>query len=463
MTRNGRMWGGRFDSEPAEEFDRLNRSLSADARLWREDIRGSRAWAEALRAAGVLSHPEVSALLGGLERVAERIPDVLASGPADEDIHSLIERLLHEELGELAGKLHTGRSRNDQVATDARLWAMSACSELHDHVRRLQQALITKTEAHPDLLMPGYTHLQRAQPIRVGLWLMSHFWRFERDQQRIAVAAGNAAVLPLGSGALAGCPFPVDRELLRRSLGFRELSQNSLDAVSDRDWACELVFALALLGIHLSGLAEDLILFSSTEFGFVRLDERVTSGSSLMPQKRNPDALELARGKAAVLIGDVTAMLAVLKALPSGYNKDLQEDKQVLFRAFDAAVGVLPVMTLTVETLQLDRERMAAALDESMLATDLADRLVERGVPFRQTHAIVGQLIREAESAGVTLSALPRERLAIFGLGRGQDAATPGALPSYAASANRRESAGGTGTRALAEQLRLARELLERP
>ena len=458
-----RLWGGAFTASPAEEFDRLNRSLPVDARLWREDIRGSRAWAQALATADVLRPQELAALLEGLDRVAARMPDVLAGNPPDEDVHSLVERLLYEEVGELAGKLHTGRSRNDQVATDARLWAIAACRDLVADVARLERGLLQQAEIGVQLLMPGYTHLRRAQPIRAAHWLLSHFWRLERDRERLWLAGRRAAVLPLGSGALGGCPYPVDRQLLRELLGFERVSENSLDAVSDRDWACELLFALALLGVHLSGLAEDLVLFASAEFGFVRLDERVTSGSSLMPQKRNPDALELARGKAAARIGDVAALLALLKGLPSGYNKDLQEDKELLFRAVDATRTLLPALSLVVETLELDGERMAQALDEWMLATDLADGLVARSVPFRESHARVGRLVREAEREGASLSSLAGELLTP-GPGGASGCAfrkPPDLRERLAASADRRETPGGTGRRALEEQLRLARARLE--
>lgn len=451
-----RLWGGSFEAGPADAFERVNRSLPVDGRLWREDVRGSRAWVRALGEAGVLSREEAAALQVGLSRVAERLPDVLADAPPDEDIHSLVERLLYEEVGDLAGKLHTGRSRNDQVATDLRLWTVRACGEVAEELARLERALLGTAERDADLLMPGYTHLRRAQPVRAGHWLLSHFWRLERDRARLDQAARAAAVLPLGSGALAGCPFPVDRGLLKRLLGFRRVSENSLDAVSDRDWVCETLFALALLGVHVSGLAEDLIVFSSAEFGFVRLDERVTSGSSLMPQKRNPDALELARGKAGALIGDLTAALALLKGLPSGYNKDLQEDKAILFRAVDAALALLPALTLLVETLELDAGRMEEAFDESMLATDIADFLAARGIPFRESHEIVGGLVREAERRGVSLSSLAAER---FGPDESHPAEAMGLL-SFRESADRRESRGGTGSRAVQEQIRLARERL---
>ncbi len=458
-----RIWGGRFERLPAPEFERLNRSLPVDARLWREDVRGSQAWARSLGEAGVLSADEAERLFRGLERIAERLPAVLAGDPPDEDVHSLVERLLYDEVGELAGKLHTGRSRNDQVATDARLWGMEACRALRSDVARLQGALLALAERQGDLVMPGYTHLRRAQPIRAALWLLSHFWRLDRDRDRLALAERRASVLPLGSGALAGCPFPIDRGRLAERLGFREVSPNSLDAVSDRDWACEILFALALLRVHLSGLAEDLIVFSADELGFVRLDERVTSGSSLMPQKRNPDALELARAHAGGGIGDLSAMLAILKGLPSGYNKDLQEDKAILLRAVDATRELLPALTLLVETVQLDEARMAAALDEGLLATDIADRLVSRGVPFREGHAQVGEMVREAERRGVGLSAVAIER----GEGlAGRNAAAIADGPEtdpFAASADRRESVGGTGRAALAEQLLQARAALAGP
>jgi argininosuccinate lyase/argininosuccinate synthase len=455
-----RMWGGRFERPPAPEFERLNRSLPVDRRLWREDVRASRAWARELAAAGVLTQDEAESLVQGLERVGARLPAEFASDLPDEDVHSLVERLLYEEVGELAGKLHTGRSRNDQVATDARLWGMQACGALRAEVARLQTALLGLAERQGDLLMPGYTHLRRAQPIRAALWLLSHFWRLERDRERLAAAECRASVLPLGSGALAGCPFPIDRARLAGRLGFREVSTNSLDAVSDRDWACETLFGLALLGIHLSSLAEDLITFSAEEFGFVRLDERVTSGSSLMPQKRNPDALELARAKAGGWIGDLSALLAVLKGLPSGYNKDLQEDKAILFRAVDAAAELLPALAVLVETMELDAARMAAALDEGTLATDIADRLVAGGLPFRESHARVGEMLREGERRGVSLSQVVTEGARGQGRGEAQSRASGPPSDLFTASADRRESTGGTGREALAEQLRQARVAL---
>ncbi|MEJ2187635.1 MAG: argininosuccinate lyase, partial [Gemmatimonadota bacterium] len=281
-------------------------------------------------------------------RVADRLEGGIPVDSPDEDIHTLVERLLYEEAGEVAGKLHTGRSRNDQVATDTRLWALRQGASLADELRGLQHALLARAESTVDLLMPAYTHLRRAQPVRLAHWLLSHFWALQRDRDRWRQALDRADVLPLGSGAIAGCPFPVDRDRLRKRLGFAAVSPNSMDAVADRDWVSELVFVAALVAAHLSRLAEDLVLFSTTEFGFVQLPEAYTTGSSLMPQKRNPDGLELARGRAARLAGQAAAGLNLLKGLASGYQKDLQEDKTLLFDAFDTLAALLPVTRETV-------------------------------------------------------------------------------------------------------------------
>jgi len=456
------MWGGRFASGPSPELDRLNRSLPVDRRLWREDITGSRAWAAALADAGVVTEAEAAALDAGLAAVARRLAgwtDADWGAAPDEDVHSLVERLLHEEAGEVAGKLHTGRSRNDQVATDGRLWAMAAAGALDEELRSLQRALLEQAERHVDTVMPAYTHLQRAQPVSAAHWLLSHFWPLERDRARLRDARERAAVLPLGSGAVAGCPFPIDRSRLAEELGFRDVSPNSMDAVADRDWVAELLFVLSLAGVHLSRLAEDLIVYGSSEFGFVRFSDRFSTGSSLMPQKRNPDALELARAKGGRLIGELTAFLTVLKGLPSGYNKDLQEDKTALFAAHDTLLLVLPAVRGTVATLELDAVRCAAAIDAAMLTTDLADALVERGTPFRRAHEEVGRVVRAAEKAGVPLDALSPEDLAVVS---GAVAELPlGEILSARASVDRRRSVGGTAAPAVAEQLERAKASLD--
>ncbi len=456
-----RLWGGRFAAEPAPEMDRLNRSLPVDMRLWREDVAGSQAWASAIAAAGVVSHAEWLRLQAGLDRVAARLDawtaDEWRAAP-DEDVHSLVERLLYEEAGDVAGKLHTGRSRNDQVATDSRLWAVGAVARLDAALRELQRALLEQAEAHRGTVMPAYTHMQRAQPVSAAHWLLSHAWPLARDRERLGQARERAAVLPLGSGAIAGCPFPVDRVLLKETLGFHAVSPNSIDAVADRDWVAELLFVGAAIGIHLSRLAEDLVVFGSHEWGFVRFSDRFSTGSSLMPQKRNPDAMELARGKAGRLIGNLTAILSVLKGLPSGYNKDLQEDKEALFDTFDTLEALLPAVSGTVRTMELNAERCAAAVDAGMLATDLADFLVRRGMPFREAHGAVGRLVRTAEENGCRVDELDRRTFteasphfaeADFAL-----------LFSPAASLAARSGIGGTAPDAVSEQIAALRRVL---
>jgi argininosuccinate lyase len=454
-----RLWGGRSSAGPAPSLDELNRSLPVDHRLWREDIEGSRAWVLALEAAGVLRPDEAARLDRGLEAVHERLAGGVPLDGGDEDIHSLVERLLYAEVGAVAGKLHTGRSRNDQVATDARLWALRAAVRIEGELAGLQRVLADRAEETLDALMPSYTHLRRAQPVRVAHWILAHFWALQRDRDRLAQALERVAVLPLGSGAVAGSAFPIDRELLRERLGFRSVSPNSLDAVGDRDWVCELLFVAASIGAHLSRLAEDLIVFSSDEFGFVVLPDAYTTGSSLMPQKRNPDGLELARGLAARLLGDLTASLALLKGVPSGYNKDFQEDKRLLFGAFDALTALLPATRETVAGLVFDTDAMArAAEDEGLLATDLADELVRRGVPFREAHGVVGRLLRHAEAEGVRVHDLPDEAWAAA-----HPALLEGGRPVLAAarSVEARAVPGGTSRAAVLTQLVRARAALD--
>jgi argininosuccinate lyase len=384
MTRDGGdapLWGGRFERGMASDMERLNLSLDVDRRLWREDVRGSVAWARALGGAGVLTPDEVERLTRGLSRVAERIErDGLADAP-EEDIHSVVERMLREEVGDVAGKLHTGRSRNDQSATDTRLWGMAQAARVREELLRVAEALHGLAERGVDHPMPGYTHLQRAQPVRAAQWALAHLFAFLRDLDRLRAAGEAASVLPLGSGALAGCPFPVDREALRAELGFRRVSESSLDAVSDRDWMCDLAYAGAMIGVHLSRLSEDLVLFTSAEFGFLRLSDEYSTGSSLMPQKRNPDVAELARGKSARLVGSLTSLLVLVKGLPTGYNRDLQEDKAPLFDTVDTLLLTLPAVAGALRTAEFRPEAMREALDTVMLATDLADHLVRRGVP----------------------------------------------------------------------------------
>lgn len=453
-----KLWGGRFAGGPAPEFDALNNSIGVDFRLWPYDIQLSKAWAMALYHAGVLTLVESGEIERGLDAVAERIGGGEAPAPGDEDVHTLIDRLLHDEVGDVASKLHTGRSRNDQVATATRLWSMEAATRLDGAIRGLQRMMVDQARELESAIMPAYTHMQRAIPVSGAHWLLSHFWPLERDRVRLRAAQRSAAVLPLGSGAVAGCAYPVSRVLLQGSLGFSAVSPNSIDAVSDRDFVAELLFTATMVGTHLSRFAEDLIIYGSSEFGFVQFGDAYTSGSSMMPQKRNPDALELARGSAARMLGNMTTLLATLKGLPTSYNKDLQDDKRVLFDAIDTLLLVLPAVAGALAECRFKPARMSAALTSTMMATDLADYLVRRGATFREAHGAVGRLVRQCEEEQSELHALP---LAAFTAAHdlfGQDVFD--ALSAHR-SVEHREVEGGTGPRAVRAQLEAAEAALE--
>ena len=452
-----KLWGGRFSTPSAAALESLNRSIGTDYRLWPFDISLSQAWAVALWGAGVLTLEESKRIERGLGVVGQKLAAGAQPLTSDEDVHTLIDRMLHEEVGDIASKLHTGRSRNDQVATATRLWSIDACTKLDASARSLQQVMLDQAASLEDVLMPAYTHLQRAQPVSAAHWMLSHFWPLERDRARIASASRAAAVLPLGAGAIAGCAFPISRVLLQGSLGFTSLSQNSIDAVGDRDFVAELLFTVAMIATHVSRLAEDLIIYGSSEFGFVQFGDAFTTGSSMMPQKRNPDALELARGSGARAIGDLATLLATLKGLPSGYNKDLQDDKRVLFDGVDTVLLVLPAVAGALQEIRFNAKRMRAAISSSMMATDLADYLVEKGASFREAHAAIGALIRESEQEGCELDALPlssfKSAHSLFG-----DDILDWLDP--ARSVARRDVPGGTGPTAVAAQIRAAREAL---
>ncbi|PJF21570.1 MAG: argininosuccinate lyase, partial [Phototrophicales bacterium] len=377
--------------------------------------------------------------------------------PNDEDIHTAVERRLIELVGDVGGKLHTGRSRNDQVATDFRLWTKQAIDDLDRLLMTLQQTIIQQSEAHIETLMPGYTHLQPAQPITVAHWLMSFFWMIMRDRERLQDAKKRVDVMPLGSGALAGTPLQLDRRGLADDLGFAMISPNSLDAVSDRDFVAETLFCLSLIGTHLSRLGEDIILYSNPSFGYIVLDDRYSTGSSLMPQKRNADPMELARGKAGRLIGHLAGILTTLKGLPSGYNKDLQEDKEALFDAFDTLNVLLPVVTGVIQTLTINVEAMRAALHEDLLATDLADYLVHKGLPFRQAHHVVGQLVQIAAQKQISLSQLAMEQFKAVSSLFDSDVYE---WFNFDAAVRRRSAFGGTAPDAVKEQIKFAKSLV---
>jgi len=404
------LWGGRFSTKLNDLAWELNSSLLVDQRMAIQDVDGSLAWADALHKANILSDEEHASIALGLATVKREF----ASGefhfvPSDEDIHTAVERRLTELIGATAGKLHTGRSRNDQVATDFRLWMLQAIPELNSALHILQSSLIEQAELAGETLMPGYTHLQRAQPILLSHWWLSHYWPLQRDRERLTDLTSRVSVLPLGSGALSGTPVPVDRSALAESLGFAVASPNSLDAVSDRDFAAEFLFCAAMIGVHLSKLSEQIVIYTSAEFGFFELSDSFSTGSSLMPQKKNPDVFELTRGKAGALIGMLTGLLATLKGLPSTYDKDLQEDKAPVFQATDTLLAILPVIAGALRTIAAKPERMRAAIDSTMMATDLADYLVGKGIPFRETHAIAGKAVRAAGEKNIGLEEMPLE------------------------------------------------------
>ena len=458
MTAGMKLWGGRFAGAIDARMQAFNDSFSFDRRLAASDVKGSVAYASALLEAGVLSPEEHSSIVAGLRAIDEEF----ASGafepcPGDEDIHTAVERRLTELIGENAGKLHTGRSRNDQVATDLRLYVLEAIDGLAEAVRDLQAALVTKAEGHLDVIMPGYTHMQAAQPILFSHWLLSFFWKLERDHGRLRDARQRATVCPLGSGALSGNPFPIDRDALAISLGFDDASANSLDAVEDRDFVAEFLAAAALLQTHLSALAETLILWAGEAYGFVRLDEAHCTGSSLMPQKRNPDVLELIRGKTGRVHGHLVGLLTTLKGLPSGYNKDLQEDKEGLFDVVDTLSIELPIAADVVRRLRVNAAHMAAARNSAMLATDLADYLVHKGMPFREAHRLVGAVVQVAEASGCPIDVLPAEAYRRIHSAFGDDIHT---VFDVHQAVGRRTAKGGTAPSAVDRQIQAAKDLL---
>jgi argininosuccinate lyase len=453
------LWGGRFTGQIDPLMDKLNASLPFDWRLWDADIAGSVAWARATCRAGLLTEAERDAIIAGLQAVQAEIaadPATAFASATDEDIHSYVERRLTEQIGAVAGKLHTGRSRNDQIATDVRLWLRDQVATLDAALADLIRSAAERAAVEIDVLMPGYTHVQPAQPVRWSHWLLSHAWPWQRDRERLADLVKRINIMPLGAGALAGCAFPIDRETLAADLGFAAASPNSLDAVSDRDFIAEFLFWAALLGIHLSRWAEDLVFWSSREFGFITLADAYSTGSSLMPQKKNPDAAELLRGKAGRLVGGLTSLLVTLKGLPSSYDKDLQEDKEPLFDAVNTLSLTLPVAQGILETLTIRPDRMAAALGDELLATDLADWLVRRSVPFRQSHHIVGRVVRRAEELGCALSALPLAELQAISPVFTADVAM---VWSIEQSVEQRTVIGGTARAAVRDQIDALRRL----
>jgi argininosuccinate lyase len=441
------LWHGRFAGGPAEELLAYTVSLPFDRRLAPQDLAGSRAHVRGLAQAGILDAGEADAVLAALDAVEQELADgSFAFAPSDEDVHTAVERRVTELAGPAGAKLHTGRSRNDQVATDLRLYAKDALADVARRLLALQRTLLRRAEEAGDAYLPGYTHLQRAQPVTLAHHLLAHGWALGRDVDRLLDARRRLDVSPLGAGALAGSSLPLDPDAVAADLGFAARFENSLDAVSDRDFVAEALFALALVGIHLSRIGEEVVLWTSEEFGFAVLDDAYATGSSMLPQKKNPDIAELARGKAGRLIGDLTGLLATLKGLPLAYNRDLQEDKEPLFDAVDQVSLALSAVDGMLATIRFDVERMQAAADvPAASATDLAEHLVAAGMPFRDAHAVVGGLVRSALADGGSLAELVAAHPDL-----GPEAA---ALLEPGVAVRRRTTPGGAGPDAVAVQL----------
>ena len=439
-----KLWGGRFEEGPSEVFERFSGSLRFDRRLIHADIRGSQAFARALEGVGILTAAERAALVAAFDELdAEAGAPEFFADAQDEDVHTLVIRKLGDKVGALAEKIHTGRSRNEQVSLDARLWQRGEIDRALEFLARLMQALLDCAHRDPAAVVPGYTHLRRAQPVLWAHYLLAYFEMFARDYERLEQARARVNVLPLGSGALAGSGFPFDREAMARDLGFAEITRNSMDVAGDRDFALDFLYAACTTMLHLSRLAEDWILYSSDEFGWLELGDGVTSGSSLMPQKKNPDSLELIRGKSGRVFGDLSALFITMKGLPMTYNRDLQEDKEPLFDAADQLCGSLEMAAAVVATAKLNAARPAQAAEESwVVATDLAEALSRGGTPFHQAHQIAGRLVLESVRTGKKPSDWTAESLRAF---------APEFTPECAAvlkpeeGMKTREIAGGTG------------------
>jgi argininosuccinate lyase len=458
----GKLWGGRFTEAADPTAARFTASLDFDRRLWPHDIAGSVAWTAALCRAGLLTEDERRTIVQGLEAVRGELESGRFVFRQElEDIHTNIERRLTELCGPVGGKLHTGRSRNDQIAVDERLYLRDAVAGIDEGLRRTQAVLVERAEETITAPMPGYTHLQRAQPVVLAHHLLAYVFMFQRDRERLVQCRARANVLPLGSGALAGTGFPIDREALARDLGFAATSANSLDAVSDRDFLVEFLAAAALTGVHLSRLAADLTLWATAEFGFVEFSDAFATGSSIMPQKKNPDVAELIRGKSGRLAGNLVAVLTMLKGLPLAYNSDMQEDKEPFFDSVDTLEAILGVLPSLLASLTFRTERMRQAAGEHFAtATDLADYLVRKGLPFREAHEVVGRVVLHASRSGARLEGLPLEELRRFSPLIEADVKD---VLGVEASLRARAVTGGTAPAAVARALATARALIAPP
>jgi argininosuccinate lyase len=458
---NEKLWGGRFTEKPHETFAEFNDSFRFDRRLFAADVRGSIAHARGLNRAGLISAEELDAIIGGLAQLkADSAIHTDFFNSTAEDVHSFIESKLVEAIGDAGRKLHTGRSRNDQVATAFRLWLRDEMEDIDGLVRDLQAAILDIAEGFRDAVIPGYTHLQRAQPVLFAHWCLAYFEMLKRDRERLADAFKRVNVMPLGSGALAGTGFPIDREAVAEELGFASVTQNSLDGVSDRDFAIEFAGVASILMMHLSRLAEDMILYCSTEFGFIKLSDAVSSGSSLMPQKKNPDALELLRGKSGRVFGHHAGLLAMMKGLPLAYNKDMQEDKEALFDCVDTVKISLRTAAIVVENAIVDEDRGREAATKGYLnATELADYLVKKGIPFRTAHEAVGKLVLLGLDQGKELGELSIDEIRSISADIDEDVFEALSLEKTLAS---KSAVGGTSPERVSDALKAARESVNR-
>ncbi len=453
-----KLWGGRFTSGVDAALHQFQASLPFDVRMWREDLTASIAHARMLGSTGILTAEDAAALIAGLEGLCAAWAPNGPAVDAQEDIHSLVESALRALLGPTAGKLHTARSRNDQVCTDFRLYLRRGCDDLDAALQTAQRAFITCAEAHPDVVMPGFTHLQHAQPVLTAHHLLAYVWMLARDRERVADARRRINRLPLGAAALAGTKFPLDRQMVADELGFEAVLENSLDAVADRDFAVEFLAACSLVMTHLSRFCEELILWASQEFGWVDLPEGYCTGSSIMPQKKNPDGAELIRGKAGRVYGHLLGLLTVLKGLPLAYNKDLQEDKEATFDALDTTLACLEITAGMVRGLKFRPARTLGALAHDMsAATEIADYLASKGMPFRDAHHVSGEIVRYAEGRGVGLDGLTLDELRRYS--DLIDADLP-ALLTPQAVVNAKTSPGGTAPARVREQLAKAKAVV---
>ena len=454
------LWGGRFSAAPTGELERFGASLPFDKRMWKQDIRGSKAHAAMLAHQGVISTEDAKAIRAGLDEIAGEIErgEFTFDVDRDEDIHMAIERVLTERIGPAGGRLHTGRSRNDQTAVDTHMIARDLADELLASLEGIQQVLLDRAEEQFGIVMPGYTHMQPAQPVLLSHHLLAYFWMFSRDHKRVADARAAANKCPLGAAALAGTTYPLDRAVTASELGFDEPVANSMDAVSDRDYLLDLIYACSVCQIHLSRLCEELVWWSSAEFGFVEMDDAHSTGSSIMPQKKNPDFAELVRGKSGRVVGDLMSLLVTVKGTPLTYDKDLQEDKEPLFDAADTVLGSLMACTGMLATCTFKADRMREASHEGyMAATDLADYLVGKGLPFRQAHAMVGRIVGDCVREGVTLQQLTTDELRSYSELFDDDAHEALDIDNIV---RRRTTLGGTGHDAVRAQLAQARDVL---